>query len=215
MGCLDAWGCHLHSPSDAARHWLLDACPKDAQQSSLKTRLLAYSNEGFLGPEDETAWASCVLAFVSICDNQYGIGALIVDEEFHIVAHGHNEICGPPFRSDAHAEMIVLDDFERNYPNRRKDRLALYTSLEPCPMCYTRILISGISKVLYVAEDDSGGMARRGHLMPTYWRDMENRCRFTQAQARLKLREISIEILTSNMTALQHEVKLLPFTQNE
>jgi len=152
------------------------------------------------------------MAFVSICSNQYGIGALIVDDEFHIVARGHNEVCGPPFRSDAHAEMVVLDDFERNHPNRRKDGLTLYTSLEPCPMCYTRILISGIANVLYVADDDSGGMARRGHLMPTYWRDMENRCRFAQAQARSALRDISRDILLSNMTGLQHEVKLLPFT---
>lgn len=202
----------MNGPSRSARQWLLDAQPKDTRQFSFKTRLLACLDEGFDAPEEETAWAACVLAFVSICNNHYGIGALIVDDVFHIVSHGHNEVCGPPFRSDAHAEMVVLDDFERKHPDRRKDKLTLYTSLEPCPMCYTRILISGISRVLYVAEDDLGGMTRRGHLMPAYWREMENRCVFTQVQARPALRDISLEILYSNMTGLQHEVKLAPFT---
>jgi tRNA(Arg) A34 adenosine deaminase TadA len=109
--------------------------------------------------------------------------------------------------------MVVLVDFERAHPNQRKDRLTLYTSLEPCPMCYTCILISEISKVLYVAEDDPGGMARQGHLMPTYWRDMKSRCVFGQARTRPELRNISLDILSSNMNRLQLEVKLLPFAR--
>jgi tRNA(Arg) A34 adenosine deaminase TadA len=201
----------LSGIADCAQTWLSGAQPKDGQQVSFKERLLAYRSEGFLGPEDEAGWGACVQALVSICENNYGIGALIVDDDFHVVACGHNEICGPPFRSDAHAEMVVLSDFERNYPNRQKNKLTLYTSLEPCPMCYTRILISGVKKVLYVADDDSGGMARRSHLMPDYWRAMADRCAFARAQTRESLRGLALEILLSNMDRLAHEVELVPF----
>ncbi len=200
----------MNGASRNSRQGLLDAQPQDTHQSSLKARLLAYLDEGFIGPEEEAAWAACVLAFISVCNNHYGIGALIVDDAFQIVCHGHNEVCGPPFRSDAHAEMVVLDNFERTHPNRRKDRLTLYTSLEPCPMCYTRILISGLSQVFYVADDAAGGMVRRRHLMPDYWRAMEDRCRFSRAAVREPLRALATDILNYNLDDLGASVALKP-----
>jgi hypothetical protein len=65
--------------------------------------------------------------------------------------------------------------------------------------------------VLYVADDDSGGMARRNHLMPDYWRAMADRCAFARAQTRESLRGLALEILLSNMDRLAHEVELVPF----
>lgn len=192
------------------RRLLRDAAPGDAMQAALKARLCAYEEEGFLGPGDEAGWASCVLALTAICSGHYGVGALIVDGAGRVWAHGHNEVCAPHFRSDAHAEMVVLSDFETRYPNARKSGLSLYTSLEPCPMCYTRILISGLPSVFYVAADDPGGMARRRHLMPDYWRAMEGRCAFAPAQSREPLRALARDILYSNMESLEHSVKLVP-----
>jgi tRNA(Arg) A34 adenosine deaminase TadA len=125
----------------SARAWLIEAIPEDAEQETLTQRLLAYANADFRSEGDAAGWAACGQAFVAISRDQYGIGALILDAAGHVVAAGHNEICGPPFRSEAHAEMVVLSDFERRFPDSKKDGLTLHTSLEPCPMCYTRILI--------------------------------------------------------------------------
>lgn len=195
----------------SARVWLNEAQPIDDVQKILKERLLAYAEEGFSCRGDAAGWASCVQAFVAIANNQYGIGALLLDDASHVVAAGHNEISGPPFRSEAHAEMVVLSDFERRFPDRRKDGLTLYTSLEPCPMCYTRILMSGVPRVFYVAEDATGGMARCAERMPDYWRAMTGRCAFARAPAREGLAQLSLDILTSNMAALEQSVKLSPF----
>ncbi len=187
-----------------------DNRPRDSRQQALRDRLRAYAAEGFSCPGDEAGWAACVLAYASLCGGNFGIGALIVDDAGRVYAHGHNEICAPRFRSDAHAEMVVISDFETRWPNVRKTGLSLYTSLEPCPMCYTRILISGLSRVFYVADDEAGGMVRRRHLMPDYWRAMENRCRFERAPVRAPLPALAVDILDYNLDELGATVALKP-----
>lgn len=76
-------------------------------------------------------------------------------------------------------------------------------------MCYTRILISGIPRVVYVADDDDGGMVQRKDLMPKYWRAMETRCVFSRALVGEELRRLSWDILLSDMEDLGHSVKLI------
>lgn len=205
-------GTFANLPTAKALGWprLAETQPKDPRQAALKARLHAYAGEGFLGPEDEAGWVACVLAFASLCGGNFGIGALIVDDAGRVFTHGHNEICAPRFRSDAHAEMVVISDFEARWPNTRKTGLSLYTSLEPCPMCYTRILISGLSRVFYVADDEAGGMVRRSHLMPDYWRAMEDRCRFARAEVREPLRALALDILNLNLDTLGETVELKP-----
>lgn len=195
------------------RKLLDEARPADSRQAALKARLSAYADDGFLGLGDEAGWVACVLAFSSLCCGNFGIGALILDDAGRVFAHGHNEICAPRFRSEAHAEMVVISDFEARWPNSRKTGLSLYTSLEPCPMCYTRILISGLSRVFYVADDEAGGMVRRRHLMPDYWRAMEDRCRFARAEVRAPLRALAADILNYNLDELGRTVALRPLSE--
>jgi tRNA(Arg) A34 adenosine deaminase TadA len=75
-------------------------------------------------------------------------------------------------------------------------------------MCYTRILISGIPRVVYVADDDGGGMVQRSSLMPDYWRAMEFRCIFSRAVVGDELRRLSWDILLFYMDDLGRRVKL-------
>jgi tRNA(Arg) A34 adenosine deaminase TadA len=184
--------------------------PDDEVSRSLKNRLVAYGEEGFQGIDDEAGWLACVLALSSVTTGNFGVGAVIVDSTGRVITHGHNEICAPVFRSEAHAEMVVLSSFETAFPNRKKSGLCLYSSLEPCPMCYTRILISGIPRILYVADDDAGGMVQRSHHMPEFWRALEPNCTFRRAEVRPELRRISFDILSSNMEELLHSLKLQP-----
>jgi tRNA(adenine34) deaminase len=178
------------------------------RQTLLKDRLVSYGARGFLGCEDEVSWVTCAIALTALDAGNYGVGALIVDDSGNILTYAYNEICSPTFRSDAHAEMVALSKFETQFPNQKKDGLTLYTSLEPCPMCYTRILISGIPRVVYVADDDTGGMVQRSSLMPEYWRAMEAKCVFSRAFVRDELRRLSWDILLFNMDELGRSVKL-------
>jgi tRNA(adenine34) deaminase len=179
-------------------------------QTLLKDRLISYGKNGFLGFDDEASWVACIIALSALDAGNFGVGALIVDDAHLVLTYDYNEICSPRFRSDAHAEMVTLSNFEVRFPNQKKDGLTLYTSLEPCPMCYTRILISGIPRVVFVADDDAGGMVQRSSLMPEYWRAMENRCVFSRAVVGDELRRLSWDILLFNMDELGRSVRLDP-----
>jgi hypothetical protein len=89
-------------------------------QTLLKDRLISYGKRGFLGYEDEASWVACIIALSALDDGNYGIGALIVDDDSSVLTYGYNQICSPTFRSDAHAEMVALSNFETRFPNQKR-----------------------------------------------------------------------------------------------
>ncbi len=118
--------------------------------------------------KDETASIRvCQLATYAAELGTYGVGAVILDDKGHILIEGHNEVFVNDFRSDLHAEMVVINKFEASYQGRHKPgRCTLVTSLEPCPMCMTRLIFAGIGTILHVSEDSMGGMVQRKSSLP-------------------------------------------------
>jgi tRNA(adenine34) deaminase len=115
------------------------------------------------------------------------IGACLVREETgEVIEKSHNRQYEPYFRSDLHAEMDLLDRYEEKVrltrsrdpksntfrDPRNMKGLILYTSVEPCPMCMTRIINAGIKKVYYAASDPTGGMASRFEHLPPFWKGL-------------------------------------------
>jgi tRNA(adenine34) deaminase len=116
-----------------------------------------------------------------------GIGACLVRKSTgEVLEVGHNRQYEPYFRSDLHAEMDLLDRYEERMRRTRSsdprdpsyrdprdmDGVVLYTSVEPCPMCLTRIINSGLKEVYYAAPDPTGGMASRFDSLPPSWKNM-------------------------------------------
>jgi len=83
------------------------------------------------------------------------IGAVIILENT-IIAEGANSILVPEFNPGKHAEMNAIDNIPVHLWRRSKD-MTCYTTLEPCCMCFGRILLSGIGKVVFGANDPQGG----------------------------------------------------------
>lgn len=108
-----------------------------------------------------------------------GIGACLVREATgEIVVRGHNRQYSPYFRSDMHAEMDLMNRYDATAQVRKSsgrnprqvDGLVLYTSVEPCPMCLTRIINTGVKKTYWAADDPEGGMGRKIDDLPEFWR---------------------------------------------
>lgn len=78
---------------------------------------------------------------------EYPFGALIVDRASgRVVSEGWNKSSmNPTF----HGEMDAINQLVSNNPGLSRDKLALYTTAEPCPMCQAAILWTGIESVFY------------------------------------------------------------------
>jgi tRNA(adenine34) deaminase len=136
-------------------------------------------------------------------ENNGGIGACLVRETTgEIVEKGHNRQYEPYFRSDLHAEMDLLTRYEervkaqrfRPPPSddpRKVGGLVLYSSVEPCPMCLTRIINMGLKKVFFAIPDPTGGMVQRIKDLPPFWRDLAAANVYTLANCSPELKDFA------------------------
>jgi tRNA(adenine34) deaminase len=87
-------------------------------------------------------------AVAALEEGNYGVGAALIRDNV-VLKLGRNQVFAPHFRSDLHAEMAVLNAYEEDVRGSaliHRDSI-LYTSVEPCVMCFARILSAGIKRV--------------------------------------------------------------------
>lgn len=113
-------------------------------------------------------------AYMQICkivsslsyDSKFKVGAVIVTDDFReICAVGYNgNFKGGPNTRDSdetgksgflHSEENAL--FHLGKPYELRDRLIMFCTHKPCPMCAKRIANAGIKRVIYENEYDSAG----------------------------------------------------------
>lgn len=85
-----------------------------------------------------------------------------------IIARGQNSIWSPELCLSRHAEMEALAAI----PSASKERaraMTLYTTLEPCLMCFGAILLHQIGSVLFGSADGFGGASTVIGCLPTYF----------------------------------------------
>lgn len=103
------------------------------------------------------------------------IGAVIVlDDE--IIAEGQNRLWVPVTNPSRHAEIDALAAVDPSLWDRARE-MTLYTTLEPCIMCLSTILLHHIGRVVYGANDPRGGaLCTVGHMPPsfeTFYKELE------------------------------------------
>lgn len=159
--------------------------------------------------EEEYILLTCQEAFKAIEMGNFGIGAALVDVNGKIVSKGHNKVFSPYFRSDLHAEMVVLNQFEDSLQGTKISlkNYTLYTSLEPCPMCLSRIITAGIGTVIYACEDRDGGMVNRIDNLPPVWKHFSTFQHFREGNISNELYNISKDIFQFNVTSLDKELE--------
>lgn len=155
-----------------------------------------YSNDPY-------AWLTDVLALKSVDSGNYGVGSILVGADGEIAAMGHNLVYFPYFRSDLHAEMVAVNNFEEKNPQITTLReYTPYTSLESCPMCLIRLISAGINRVFYVSPDSIGGMVNGISLLPPLWKELAGPQLFSKARCSTELSNAAIEIMLINAEEL-------------
>lgn len=95
------------------------------------------------------------------------VGAVVVLDGA-VIAEGGSSILVPVYHPGRHAETEAL----RNVPPElwpRSREMTCYSTLEPCVMCFGALLLHGVGRIVFGAEDKEGGAtALLGHL-PRYY----------------------------------------------
>ncbi|MCL2530111.1 MAG: nucleoside deaminase [Coriobacteriia bacterium] len=134
----------------------------------------------------------------------FGVGAILVDDQTgEIVCRGNNKVFSR-HRSDLHAEMDLLNTFESKHGSKSRELLkgmTLYTSLESCPMCLCRIITSGVARVFHVADDELGGMVHLYRQLPETWQEISANRVFQKADCSPELSELAFKVFlaTANL----------------
>jgi len=159
--------------------------------------------------DDEFAWLSCIFALKAVYRGNFGVGSVIVNSIGELISFGHNEVFYPYFRSDRHAEMVVMNKFEEKYHNLSNfSGFTLYTSLESCPMCLVRLISSGIKRIYHIASDETGGMTNRmEESLPEDWLELAKGQDFGPAVCSTVLSNTAKEIFLSNANQLFEKLK--------
>ncbi len=95
-------------------------------------------------------------------------GAVIVDKQNNIIANGNNKVL---LNNDptAHAEIVAIREACKKLGTYDLSGCTLYTSCEPCPMCLSAIIWSGIKDVYYACtRTDAENVGFRDNVIYEY-----------------------------------------------
>jgi tRNA(adenine34) deaminase len=106
--------------------------------------------------------AALEMAWEAYCAGTVPIGAVVADANGNIVSRGRNriteknapkgQVCNNGL---AHAEINALLALELSYEECKKS--ALYTTMEPCPLCMGALYMSDVKTVHFAARDPWAG----------------------------------------------------------
>lgn len=137
--------------------WVLDNSEPDAYTEKKR-------GETTMWKDTDPVWQTAFdLAWESYCKGSLPIGAVIVDENGTILSRGRNmvnEATGEQgesfYHKLSHAELnVLLKISAMNPPDIRS--YALYTTMEPCPMCFGAAVMANIRDIRFAARDPWAG----------------------------------------------------------
>jgi len=193
--------------SEIARQRLAEIGPGSEEINTWRTYLASYRASAQY-PDDAFASLTCILALAAVKKGNFGVGSILIDQSGTVISQGHNEVFHPYFRSDRHAEMVVMDEFEDANPDFEKPGdYTLYTSLEPCPMCLVRLSASNVKKVVFVAQDADGGMVHKITDLPVFWVELLQTRVCRQASCSPGLVDAAQQIFLLNLAELNAKIR--------
>jgi len=177
--------------------------PAGWRHGRLARRLASFAPDPEAYPDDPLGKLVCEEALAAVERGNYGVGALLADASGAVILRAGNRVFAPRFASDGHAEMALVSRLERERPELCPADLTLLVSLEPCPMCYTRLKLAGIGRVLYLAADEAGGVVHRAEQLPPIWALLHPGQEFAPARVSPRLRRLALAIFRLNLRELR------------
>lgn len=97
------------------------------------------------------------LASNALQRGEFPVGCVFV-RDGEVVAGGARENSGGTGLNEVdHAEVLTLRDLLKRDPEGDFGAITVYSTMEPCLMCYSTMLLSGIRRFVWAYEDVMGG----------------------------------------------------------
>lgn len=161
----------------------------------------------------------CRLALDALEQGNYGVAAILIDPQGEVIAQSENRVFSfvtrnkvdsnsgaVSYSSRAHAEMLLIDQLEEGFLPYAPEQLTMLVTLEPCPMCTARLLLSGIGSVRYIANDPEGGMLSHVHKLPAAWGNLAQLQNHYHAHVSAPIRQLAADIGAANLPALRAQL---------
>lgn len=89
-------------------------------------------------------------------DNEFPVGCVLVAAG-KVVATGGRKNSGIEMSELDHAEIVALRSLQQSIPGLDLSTVTVYSTMEPCLMCYSTMIVNGVRSVVYAYEDVMGG----------------------------------------------------------
>ncbi|MDR2550407.1 MAG: nucleoside deaminase [Desulfobulbus sp.] len=109
----------------------------------------------------------------ALAAGEFPVGCVMVAGG-RIVAQGRRRNSAEGSRNEIdHAEVVTLRQLSADQPRLDLGTVTVYSTLEPCLMCYATMLLSGIRTFVWAYEDVMGGGANLPlHMLNTLYAQM-------------------------------------------
>lgn len=93
----------------------------------------------------------------ALAAQEFPVGCVLVFDDA-VVATGKRENSKDEAANELdHAEIVALRDLLSRRPEIERREIIVYSTMEPCLMCYSTLLLNGIRTIVYAYEDAMGG----------------------------------------------------------
>ena len=93
----------------------------------------------------------------ALAAHEFPVGCVIVHDDL-VVAHGRRTNSTSETTNELdHAEIVALRALLAARPEIDRSQLVVYSTMEPCLMCYATLLLNGVRTIVYAYEDAMGG----------------------------------------------------------
>ena len=94
--------------------------------------------------------------------------ASVITLEDRVIAEAGNALLVPHYHPGRHAEIEALRRVSGDLWPRARE-MTCYTTLEPCMMCTGTLLLHGLGRVVFGAQDSEGGGGQMLSHLPAYY----------------------------------------------
>lgn len=117
---------------------------------SVESTVLMNEHERFMG-------AALAEAGAALKAGEFPVGVVLVADGEILVRAGRRNSRAQSRNEIDHAEINALRILLREHAQVEPSRVSVYSTMEPCLMCYSTLLLSGIRRFVWAYEDVMGG----------------------------------------------------------